>query len=48
MRERKGQNTSVGGAGREGDTESKAGSRLSDVSPEPNAGFEPTNCEIVT
>ena len=36
------------GRGREGDTESKTGSRLSAVSTEPDAGLEPTNCEIVT
>ena len=29
-------------------TESKAGSRLSDVSTEPDAGLELINCEIVT
>ena len=33
---------------REGDTESEAGSRLRDVSTEPNAGLEPTNCKILT
>ena len=33
---------------REGDTESEAGSRLRAVSTEPDAGLEPTNCEIVT
>ena len=37
-----------GGAEREGDTELEAGSSLWAVSPEPNAGLEPTNCEIVT
>ena len=37
-----------GGAEREGDTESKAGSRLRAVSTEPNAGPEPTDCEIMT
>ena len=37
-----------GGAEREGDTESEAGSRLHDVSTDPDAGLEPTNCEIVT
>ena len=37
-----------GGAEREGDTESKAGSRLRAVSTEPNAWLEPTNREIVT
>ena len=39
---------SGGGAEREGDTESEAGSRLSDVSTELDTGFEPINCEIVT
>ena len=33
---------------REGDTESKAGSRLRAVSADPDAGLEPTNGEIVT
>ena len=37
-----------GGAAREGDTESEAGSRLRAVSPEPNAGLELTNREMVT
>ena len=37
-----------GGAGREGDTESAAGSRLRAVSPEPDAGLELTNREIMT
>ena len=32
---------------REGDTESEAGSRLLAISKEPNAGLEPTNCEIM-
>ena len=31
-----------------GDTESKAGSRLRAISPEPDAGFELTDHEIVT
>ena len=39
---------SWGGAEREGDTESEAGSRLRAVSPEPDAGLELTNREIVT
>ena len=34
--------------GREGDTESEAGSRLRAVSREPDAGLELTNREIVT
>ena len=33
---------------REGDTESEVGSRLWDVSTEPNMGLEPMNCEITT
>ena len=37
-----------GGVEREGDTESEAGSRLGVVSPEPDAGLELTDCEIVT
>ena len=39
---------SGGGAEREGDTESEAGSRLSAVSTEPDAGLEPMNREIMT
>ena len=39
---------SRGRAEREGDTESEAGSRLRAVSTEPDAGLEPTNCEIMT
>ena len=37
-----------GGAEREGDTESKAGSRLWAISTEPDAGLEPTNHKIMT
>ena len=36
------------GREREGDTESEAGSRLRAVSTEPDAGLQPTNCEIMT
>ena len=36
------------GAEREGDTESEAGSRLSAVSTEPDAGLKLTDCEIIT
>ena len=36
------------GAEREGDTESKAGSRLRAVSTEPDGGFELVNHKIVT
>ena len=39
---------SKGGAEREGDIESEAGSRLRAVSPEPDAGLELTDREIVT
>ena len=41
--ERERQSTSRGGAEREGDTESEAGSRLWTFSTEPDAGLEPTN-----
>ena len=37
-----------GGAEREGDTELETGSRLRAVSPEPDAGLELTDREIVT
>ena len=47
-RERERQRVSGGGAEREGDTESKAGSRFRAVSTEPDTGLEPTNREIVT
>ena len=40
--------TSGGGAEREGDTESEAGSGIRAVGTEPDAGLEITNCEIVT
>ena len=39
---------SRGGAGREADTESEAGSRLRAVSMEPDAGLALTNREIMT
>ena len=39
---------SRGGAERDGDTESKAGSRLSTVSTDPEAGPKPMNHEIMT
>ena len=39
---------SGGGVAREGDTESKAGSRLWAVSTEPNVGLKLTSCEIMT
>ena len=47
MRDRD-KSVSRGGAEREGDTESEAGSRLRAVRTEPDAGLEPTNREIVT
>ena len=37
-----------GGVEREGDTESETGSRLRAIGPEPDAGLEPTDREIVT
>ena len=37
-----------GGAERDGDTESEAGSRLWAVNIEPNAGFELMYCKIMT
>ena len=39
---------SRGGAETGGDPACEAGSRLGAVSPEPDAGFEPTNREIMT
>ena len=42
------QSTSRGGAEREGDTDSEAGSKLRAVSTEPDVGLEPTNRQIVT
>ena len=36
-----------GGVETEGDTESEAGSRLRDISTEPDAGLEPANREIM-
>ena len=38
----------MSGGGAEGDTEPKAGSRLRAISPEPDAGLELTDREIVT
>ena len=46
--ERDRESVSRGGAEREGDTESEAGSRLRAVSTEPDGGLEPTNREIMT
>ena len=45
--ERERQSVSQGGAEREGDTESEAGSRLRAVSTDPDAGLEPKNHEIM-
>ena len=42
------QSMNRGGAEREGDTESEAGSRLWAVSTEPDVGLEPTDREIMT
>ena len=46
--ERDRQSVSGGWADREGDTESKAGSKLWAVSTEPNVGLKLMNCEIMT
>ena len=46
--QRERQSVSGGGAEREGDTDSEAGARLPAVSTEPDAGFEPTDREIMT
>ena len=48
MRGRKRQSASRGGTEREGDTESKAGSRLGAVSTEPDAGLGLRSHEIMT
>ena len=42
------QSVGRGGAERDGDTESEAGSRLRAVSTEPDAGLELTDREILT
>ena len=46
--DRERQSMNGGGAEREGDTESERGYRLQAVSPEPDAGLELTDREIVT
>ena len=46
--DRERQSMNGGGAEREGDTESETGSRLRAVSPEPDAGLELMDREIVT
>ena len=48
LRETERQSVGRGGAEREEDTESEAGSRLQAVSTEPDAGLELVNCEIRT
>ena len=48
LRERERWIVSGGGAEREGDTESEAGSRLQAVSTEPSVGLEHMNGEIMT
>ena len=48
LKDRERESASRGGAEREGDTESEAGSRLRAVSTEPNAGLELTIHEIMT
>ena len=48
LRDRERQSVSRGGAEREGDTESEAGSRLWAVSTEPDVGLELTDREIMT
>ena len=47
-RERERERSRRGGAEREGDTELETGSRLRAISPEPDAGLELTDREIVT
>ena len=46
--DRERQSMNGGGAEREGDTESETGSRLRAISPEPEAGLELADREIVT
>ena len=48
LRQRERQSMSRGGTDSEWATESEAGSRIWAVSTEPNAGLEPTYCEIMT
>ena len=48
LRDRERQSMRGGGAEREGNTESEAGSRLRAVSTEPDVGLKPTNHEIMT
>ena len=46
--DRERQSMNRGGAEREGDTESETGSRLRAISPDPDAGLELTDREMVT
>ena len=48
LRSREKQSTHRGGAERDGDTESEAGSRLPAVRTEPDVGLEPGNRESTT
>ena len=48
MRQRETEHEQGRGREREGDTESEAGSRLLAIRPEPDAGLELTDREIVT
>ena len=48
MRQRETEHERGRGREREGDTESEAGSRLLAIRPEPDAGLELTDREIVT
>ena len=48
QRERERESMNRVGSVKEGDTESETGSRLQAVSTEPDAGLEPTDCEIMT
>ena len=48
LRERERKSVSRGGAEREGDAGSEAGSTLQAVSTEPDVGLELKNCEIIT
>ena len=48
LRETETEHEQARGREREGDTESKAGSRFWAISTDPDAGLEPTSCEIMT
>ena len=47
-REKQRQSVSRGGGRERGDREPETGSRLQDVSTEPDVGLELTNCDIMT